>query len=91
MIVWTMIDGFGDALGFAIALATAAVLMVTLLRWGVLAFVVAQLTDGLAWHARAADYSDWTGEGALITVAALAALALYGVWAATGRSSTPSA
>ncbi len=83
VIVWTLMSGVGGLEQLLLNLVAAAILMTTLLRFGVMAMVVHQVVLGLAWQARVADWSAWYAEGPLIVLAALAVLAVYGAWAAS--------
>lgn len=86
ILLWTVLDGFNDVESFVRALAFSVLLMILLLRWGVVSMVVALGTVSLAWRARAIDFGHWTAQGAVYATAAVALMALYGAWAATGRS-----
>jgi len=73
-------------------LVVTAVLIGVLLRWGLLAAGVAVVIYLLGFYAQSPDWSAWFSQGAVMTLALAALLALYAVWAATGgrpRGSAP--
>ncbi len=86
VVVWTLIEGTGSPLWFGIELVRNALFMFVLLRFGILALVVANMAHALAFHSRAVDYTHWTSEGAVMAVVVIGLLAVYGAWAATGRA-----
>ena len=83
--VGLLMTGAGTGgVGTATAAIGTAIMLTVLLRWGVLALLVSQVTLSWCWLARVADWSAWYAEGPLLVLAALVALILYGAWAATG-------
>jgi len=85
LVVWTLMNGAGTPEGVAFNFITSVIMMILLLRWGVVAMVVSRIVLSLAWQARAADWGAWHAQGAVLVLAALCALAVYGAWAAMGR------
>jgi len=90
MVVWTLISGVGSLEALPFAVLNAAISMVVLLRWGVVAFFVSLLALYLGYGAQAADYAAWYAQSAVLAVAFIVLLTAYGAWAAVGgrRSST---
>jgi hypothetical protein len=89
-VAWLLIAGDLQPPDLPIALAGTAVMMFVLLRWGVVALAVSNITASICWLARSADWSAWHAEGPLLALAALVLLTLFGAWAAVGdRKPTP--
>ncbi|MBD3221598.1 protein kinase [bacterium] len=86
IVVWTLFSGWSGAVGFAFVLVSAAIQMVTLLRWGVVALVVSRVGASLCWLGRASDWSAWWAEGAVMALVAFGVIAVIGAWSATATS-----
>jgi hypothetical protein len=52
----------------------------------VVALIATHLVVSVAWIARASDWSAWHAKPAVMALVLAAALSVYGVWAAVGRS-----
>jgi hypothetical protein len=82
--VWTVFSGIESTHAAFLHATAAAGSMFVLLRWGAVAFALTNVVVYLGWLARSTDLSAWYGTGAVFALLAVAALAAYGVWAATG-------
>lgn len=84
LVVWVLMSGFSNLTGILVGLGGAVITMGVLLRWGVLAMVMAQVLTELMWHMRAVDYGSWTAQGATFALVLGVLFLVYGMWAATG-------
>jgi serine/threonine-protein kinase len=85
LVIWTLVGGTGSVWTLLGSFAFSVISLIVLLRWGVVAMVIGHVVRSLCWNARSADWDAWTAQGPLLALGLLVALALYGVWAATGR------
>jgi len=88
LVIWTLVGGDTSPWGLAGHLVVSAISLWVLLRWGVVAMVTGRVVLQICWLARSADWSAWTAQGPLLALGLLMVLALYGVWAATGRGAS---
>ena len=86
LLVWIFLGGAGSLTWLLIYLGGAGLTMFALLRWGVLAMVMTEITIEMMWYVRAVDYGHWISQGAVYGLVLMVAFVLYGVWASTGRS-----
>lgn len=84
LVLWTLLGAPGSWVSLIQSVLTSAVFLAVLLRWGVVAMAAGRIALGLVWTARPADWTSWYTEGSVMIVVALALLAAYGAWAATG-------
>jgi len=85
VIFWSFANGESSLEGLAINVGVSAFMMFVLLRWGVISFLVAEITFGLCYKATSPDWGAWYSQGPNVILIALALLAFYGAWAAVGR------
>lgn len=84
-VVWPVLWGGVLPEPYLINFVYALVALAVVLRGGVLALLVATAVMHFEWLASAPGWSQWYGQAASLAVAATAALAVYGVWAAVAR------
>ncbi len=84
LLVWTLLNGASSGVGLVFGLLQAAIMLLLLLRWGVVAMIVSWVVLRLSSRALASDWSAWYGQSAVLILVVLAALTCYGVWAAIG-------
>jgi serine/threonine-protein kinase len=84
VVVWTLIGGVESFEQFVYGLVTSSIMMVVLLRWGVVALLVAAVADRWAWSARSTDWSAWYSQPAIVALLIVTVVLLYAAWAATG-------
>jgi hypothetical protein len=84
VLVWTLLEVPGSLESVAFAALFSSILLFVLLRWGVLAFLVSQITVSFCYTARFSDLAAWHDQAARLALAALIALAVYGAWASMG-------
>jgi serine/threonine-protein kinase len=82
VVLWVILGGRDPEVGLPYLVLSISFLLLVLLRHGLVALVVARAAVNVAGLARAADWSAWHAQGSLLAVAAFAALAGYGYWAA---------
>jgi serine/threonine-protein kinase len=87
VILWPLMIGTTTVEGMIYSVAGAAISMVVLLRWGIVALILTNLFASVAWIARTSDWSAWHATPALTTLVLVVALVAYGVWAASGGRS----
>lgn len=73
-----------STMGMIGLLIATVVSMAVLLRWGIVAYLVANLTSRLIGIGRTTDWSAWHAQAANMALALVVALAIYGAWAAMG-------
>ena len=83
VVIWTVILGIGSPQAIVFHLGASLLMLAVLLRWGIVALVVMNTAIPLGWLARCTDLSAWYAQGAILSLMTFAALAAYGVWAAT--------
>ena len=84
MILWSLMGDVGSVKGLTYGIIGSAISMAVLLRWGVVAMLVVNLTAQTAWIARTTDWSAWHAQAAVMALVFVAALTIYGLWAAMG-------
>ena len=84
VLLWPLMDGFTLGEGMIYSIVGATISMFLLLRWGIVAMLLANAFLSLGWMARSPDWSAWHANAAVMTLLFVAALAAYGFWAALG-------
>jgi hypothetical protein len=84
IVVWTLLNGPGSLDNLPFVVINVIISLVVLLRWGVVAYFVSLMMLSIGYDARAADWSQWHSQGALLALLFIIALTVYGAWAAMG-------
>ncbi len=84
VIVWTLLRGPSSLTDLPFVLVSVAISLVLLLRWGVVAYLASLMFLQFGHYARAADWSAWYSQGAVLALVFILAFTIYGAWAAMG-------
>lgn len=82
---WALANGQVSLESYLLNVLVSVIMMFVLLRWGVVAFVIAEMTLALSFKTPSADWSAWHAQSPIIVLGALICLTCYGAWAAIGR------
>jgi serine/threonine-protein kinase len=84
VVLWPLMNGVWIGVHMIYVVLTAAISMLVLLRWGIVAVILTNLVFSVAWIARASDWAAWHATPAVTALVLIVALTAYGVWAAIG-------
>jgi hypothetical protein len=85
VLFWAMASGESTLEAIALNVGVSAIMMFVLLRWGMVSFLMAEITFGLCFKAASPDWSAWHSQSPNVILMALGLLAFYGAWAAVGQ------
>ncbi|MEN8008053.1 MAG: hypothetical protein ABFS42_13620, partial [Candidatus Krumholzibacteriota bacterium] len=84
LVAWTLFHGPSSLESLLFILANVVISLIVLLRWGVVAYLISLVMTQVGFMARAADWSAWHSQGAVLALLVMVAFAVYGAWAAMG-------
>jgi serine/threonine-protein kinase len=82
--VWTLLHGPSSLEALLFILVNVGISLVVLLRWGVVAYLISMVMLQIGFIARAADWSAWHSQAAVLALLVVVAVTVYGAWAAMG-------